>query len=236
MKKPLQFKTFLIIVLAVFLMLRLVVFLFPSFLMNLFLAAVPDNPNFSISSEFKPEEIVSKDLGGSDYSELIYDRNLDGRRWLVPCFSGIGTDDAEDVCRGFAKGYLRKYTTYKLLDGTVVAGNYRIDSETPVPAADGEWTTVVYENEKLRGDYSVLLNVLEYENLDEAKSACSFLITDSSYETIQMNGVNILIKEWDDNGAHFVLPTDKTVISIQGNRVAVKEAMNEVVERYKVGS
>jgi len=215
-------------------MLRVTVFLFPSFLLDLFFEPVPDNPNFSISSQLKPEEVIPEDLGGSDFSELIYDRNLEGQKWMVPCFSGIGTDDAADVCRGFAKGYLRKYTTYKLLDGTVAGGDFLISLDTSVLTVYGEWTTVVYDNENLRGKYALLVNILEYDSSDDAKSSCSFLITDSSYKTIQIDDVNILIKEWEGGDwSHYVLPTDKTVISIQGTRAAVEEAMNEVVEKYK---
>lgn len=234
MNKPLKLKTLLIVLLVGILIFRVLTFLFPSFLMNLLFGEVPDNPNFSISSQLKPEEIISKDLGGSDYYELIYDKNLDGRRWLVPCYSAIGVDDAEDVCKGFARGYLRKYTAYKLLDGTVVGGNYRISQDISF-SAEGGWTTIVYEKEKLGGDYALLLNILEYDSPNEAKSASSFFITDASFETIQMDGVNILIKEEEGDWTHYVLPTDKTMISIQGNRAAVREAMRAVVEKYKKG-
>lgn len=201
---------------------------------NLVIRTAPTNQNFSIPSQLEPEEIVSGELGGNDYYEFTYDKNLDGRKWLVPCHSAIEVDDAEDVCRGFAKGYLRKYSAYKLLSGTIMEGRYRINLETLVSTADGNWATIKYENEKLNGDYSLLLNVLEYDSPDDAKSACSFLVTDASFDTIKINSTNVLSKESEeDNWAYYVLPTDKIVISIQGSRAAAREAMSAIIEEYR---
>jgi len=234
MKKSLKIKK-LVIVLAGILVLGVLILLALYAVRRDFLGRVPANPGFSIPLQAKLEEVVSKDLGGSDYVELAYDKSLDGQKWMVPCFSGIGTDDAADVCRGFARGYLRKYSTYRLSNGNIVGGKFQISQDTSY-VADGKTVTIVYEDEKLRGDYSLLLNILEYDGPNEAKSACLFLIRDSSYETIQMDGVNILFKGWEEGDwAHYVLPTEKTVISIQGNRTAAKEAMSAVVEKYKKG-
>lgn len=236
MNKPVKTKK-IVIILAAAMALGVWLFLVPSVIENHFQQlrqSVPDNPDFPIPTELKPEEIISKDLGGNDYSELTYDKSLDGQKWLVPCFTAIGTDDAGDVCKGFARGYLRKYSAYKLLNGTIAEGKYRINMSTDILNTDGEWTTIMYDNEKLEGAYSLLLNVVEYDSLDDAKYACSFLVIDSSYETAEINGASVLIKESKENDwGHYVLLTGKTVIGAEGNLTAAKEAMSAIIENYK---
>lgn len=227
----------ILIISAIAVVLAMWFFLVPSVIENYFQQlrqSVPDNPDFPIPTELKPEEIISKDLGGDNYSELTYDKSLDGQKWLVPCFTAIGTDDAGDVCKGFARGYLRKYSAYKLPDGTIAEGEYRINMSTDILNTDGEWTTIMYDNEKLKGAYSLLLNIIEYDTPDDAKYACSFLVIDSSYETTETNGASVMIKESKENDwGHYVLPAGKTVISAEGNLTAVKNAMGTIVREYK---
>jgi len=125
----------------------------PSIIDYLFLATVPSNPNFSISSGLEPKSVIQADVGGTDYSEIFFEKSQDRGRWLVPCFGAIRIEAAECVCDGFAKGYLRKYSTYTLQDGTVVKSNHTHPLSVKVNNHKGN--TKGYELE----NYSDLLSI-----------------------------------------------------------------------------
>lgn len=186
------------------------------------LMTVPTNPNFSIPTGLEPEKVIPADLGGMDYSEIIFNKSHD--EWLSLCYEALEVDDPEDVCRGFIKGYLRVYSTYALEDGTILKEN-------------NVFITDYYFNNNdicLTRNGTLLLHVIEYETPRDAKSACSFLTVDLGgyYSVVPLNGVKIIGWEREDR-THYAFPSGKFLISIQGSSRASRDAIGRVIGLYK---
>ena len=168
---------------------------------------VPTNPNFSIPSELEPEGIIPTNLGGTDYSEIVFSGSFD--EWLSLCYEALGVDDPEDVCGGFVRGYLRVYSSYTLEDGTNLTDRHS----------------------NMRNG-TLFLHVIEYETPRDATYACSFLTMDASYPKISIDDVDLIGMEWD-NTAHYVLLSDRFLISVQRSPRAPVDVLNGVIELYK---
>jgi len=145
-----------------------IILLISSIVINsLILATVPSNPNFSISSGLEAKSVIPADFGGTNYSEIIFENSPDRGKWLVPFSGAFSFVNAERVCDGFAKGYLRKYSTYTLQNGTVVKGNYTHSLSTRVDNHKGN--TKEYELENYSGPLIIKGNtpgwyIYEYED------------------------------------------------------------------------
>lgn len=192
------------------------------FLPEIFLLSVPDNPMLSIPSTLEPKMIVPMNLGGMDYYEVRFDKS--SGNWLSLCYEALNVDDPEDVCSGFVRGYLRAYTTYALGDGT------RLNDRDKYVTDNYFGNNTFY----LARDHTVLLHVLEYGSPRDAKYAASFLTVDVSYPKVLIGDAWVIGLEFPaSNWAHYVLPSGKFVISVQGSSRAVKGVMSNVVESYK---
>lgn len=198
---------------------------------DLLIMGGPDNPDIAIPMD-NPKEIAAN-VGGDDFSEMEFNVNQDKWEWLVPCFGAFGVDDAEDVCKGFETGYLRKYNEFSLSGKTIKEANLTIPASVEV--YDGKnWSDLQYKDrEKLAGDYSFLLFAIKFATAEDAKRAVMFLTLDAGYPVIAMDGAEVVGKEMSSGMAHYVIPADKVVISLVGDNASVKEMAKELIKAHK---
>jgi len=171
------------------------ILLIPSIVNYLILATVPSNPNFSIPSGLEPKNVIPADFGGTNYSEIIFEKSPDRGKWLVPLSGAFPYIRAENVCDGFTKGYLRKYSTYTLQNETVVKGNHTHPLSDRVDNHKGN--TKEYELE----NYSDLLSI------SKGKSSGWYIYEYEDDHKVSMSG--------NDTGQYYLEYYDKA--RLKGN-------------------